>query len=184
EKQIAPARDPRLDAVAAELASVLPEGTSPPHDLTAFLAEYFGIVEADITTIVSTGRSASDIIAALGPAIRPEMASGKFHRIGGGSAPIDNGVRVVVALQEAGVLSVDPFGREVRPYGTVTLRGRVAAPYTGTKVYVARPRGDVDTPAVSAGADGAFTVEVACGKDLGRLKVEIVADHPTAGPEV
>lgn len=181
-----PDRDVRLDGAARELAAFLPEDVTPPHDLTSFALSWFGIIEPYAYVVVATRRErdAGELAGDIRQAILGVLPGARYRRFGVGAAASSGGnVRVVLALQESQIVT-EPIPREIAAGGSAVVRGRVAAPLRDPRVLVARPRGDVTTPAVSTGKGGGFGSEVKCEDDVGMLKIEIVAEDPAAGPVV
>ncbi|HKA88091.1 MAG TPA: CAP domain-containing protein [Haliangiales bacterium] len=185
DKAAIPDRDARLDGAARELAAFLPEDVTPPHDLTSFVLSWFGIVEPYAYVVVATRqeRDSAELAGDIRGALKGVLAAAHYRRLGVGAASSGGGVRVVIALQESQI-ATEPIPREIAAGGSAVVRGRVAAPLRDPRVFVARPRGDVSTPAVSTGKGGGFGSEVKCENDVGMLKIEIVADDPAVGPVV
>jgi hypothetical protein len=173
----APRRDARLDAVCAELARVLPEEGATPFDLVEFTLQHVGIIEPPPHLVIATlGEDAAPgFDADLKERLPGVLESGRYRRLGIGSVAREGGRRVVIALQET-FITTDAFPRQLAQGQSARLRGRVLAPFTGPRVYITRPDGEVDRLPPGSGRD-AFDTLIACQQG-GRYQVEVTADDP------
>ena len=181
----APAPDGRLFAVADEMAGFLGDGP-PPYDAVEFALSHHGIIEPSPHLLVVRMQDGDDdgVAAELESKLPAVVAQASFSRVGVGIAPAGEGAStVVVALQES-ALETDPIPRELPRGGAVRLRGRVLHPYGEPKVYVTGQVGLVTNAPVVRDAEGGFRAELRCGDEIGRLKVEIVAEDRTQNPSV
>lgn len=181
----APEEDPRLYAVAEDIAMIVAAGDPPPYDVVEFSLAHHGIIEpSPHLVIVRASAEDPDAVAEELRGRLPEVMTGNvFKRLGVASAPMHKGgFAIVLALQESAI-EIRPIARAAPSGGTVTLRGKTLHPYKDPRVYVTGTEGGVTSvPLVRDGADG-FKADVRCGGD-GRIKVEVVAYNDAHDPNV
>ncbi len=181
-----PVVDARLSQVAADLARLPRVGGGPPSDVIQFALSHHGIVEPSPYLLFYgiADQDSGAMIAHLESDLPEVLATSPFVRLGVAHAPAGPGeTLVVIALQE-GAVKLDPAPRELPRGGSFRLRGAVTPPYRSPQLYVTAADGAVhDLPVVRDGDEG-FRADVSCGRDDGRLKVEVVAEDKAHNPTV
>jgi uncharacterized protein YkwD len=170
-------RDGRLDAACAELARTLPEEGNLPFDLVELTLQQAGLIEPPPHLIIASfsDDGAAAFEADLRERVPAVLKSGRYGRLGVGSAVRDGARRVVVAFQESFILT-EPFPRRLATGGSARLRGWILAPFARPTVFVTRPDGAVDKlPPGAAGRN--FDAPVTCGAD-GRYQIEVTGEDP------
>ncbi|RMH43065.1 MAG: hypothetical protein D6689_06245 [Deltaproteobacteria bacterium] len=171
----APMRDPRLFAVAADLAPLAREDAPIPYALVEFALRYYGVVEPSPHLVLIWGPldDASRYARQVEAQLANLFASTEVARVGVGSHARGR-TGVILLILQPSFVDVDPVPRRVAVGEAIALRARVRPPYRDPHVFVTRRDGGVDEPRVSAGADGRVAARVACD-DPGVLRIEIAA---------
>ncbi len=173
---------PDLGRAAREFVFQYTElGREPPSDVREFLIRSSGAVAGD--TAFRHVRTTDDAASALQKAIRsvlrdpPDGAGTLFVGIGEVFTPGARYKRHIGVVSTRLPVLVDPAPRTVQPGDTWTISGRLLANYRGLKVLVLRPDGSVDSypPRLDGGR---FTIDVACGDDVGALDMQLVGTGP------
>jgi uncharacterized protein YkwD len=175
-----PAADPRLYAVAGDLAGFIGPGELPSYEVIEFALHYHGIVEPSPEIILVTGdeRAPEAVAEALAAKLPEALGRASFARLGVGVARQDDGAAlVVVALQESHV-ETEPLPRRADMGKSVRVRGRVLEPFGEPTVFVTGVDGSVaKLPVVRDGGRG-FGVELRCEGEPGARKVEVIGRGP------
>ncbi len=167
------APDARLDAAAADLATVVGDGGTPPWEVVHFALWYRGVVEPTPRIIILTLQADDQekLAADLRARLKPDDAAARF---GVGAA---KGGKVVVLLLRSGI-RLDPVPRAQPKGGVVKLHGDVLPPRANPRVLVTRQDGSFERATVTAEGATGFRAEIACGDVAGKLKVEVTAMSP------
>jgi uncharacterized protein YkwD len=172
----APVSDPRLFAVAQDLAPVATESAPIPYGLVEFALRHHGIIEPSPHIILiwgplDQGKLIADQLGERLPAI---FADNAIARVGVGAEPRgDTGV-ILLVLQPS-FIETDPIPRVVKAGGSVDIAARIESSYRDPEVFITHEDGTVSNPATKLGTDGRLQARISCEGRTGAQQIEITA---------
>ena len=179
---VAPRPDGRLYAAARELATIVPEDSPLSYRLVEFAMQRHGIIEPSPHLVVIWGPfdDPTAIMQQLRDKLPELVASGPFARIGVGSARRggESEGATILALQ-ASHLTTKPIPRALPNGGTITIEGKLMAPFRDPEVFVTRENGGVEQPQLTRQGEGGFSARVGCVNHRGRQQLEVTAVDAT-----
>lgn len=173
----APVPDGRLYRALDELAEVTPVDTPVTYSLIEFALQRNGIIEPSPHMVIIWGDmdAPEDIAAQLRERLGSILASGRFSRVGIGSARRGaDGDLVLLAFQESHV-QTNPIPRALPRGGSVAIEGRVAQEFSEIRVFQTDSGGAVKNLKVAGIGGHGFRVRFECEDRKGRQQVEVTA---------
>jgi hypothetical protein len=154
------ARDPRLDAVATEVATVVARGAAPSDELVAFALRAHGVIEPAAATVVL--RAGDDLGARFGDRLfLPNV------RVGLGGSPM---VAIIVFKSAVTLAATPRFATQ-----DFTIEATLQPKHHDPEVAVVHEDGDIEHLAIT-GNGVSFSVPFTCGGHHGPQWLDISAD--------
>jgi len=168
-------RDPRLDAVAAEIAEAVRHGAPATDGLVDFALREHGIVEAVGTTLVAHGTTADAIATDLAAHVGDALFFGNVHVGVGGVEP------TIALVTYASAITVTGAPRQLDAGGHAELRLELDLTFHDIVVTVHRDDGTVATLVTKADDRGGYVTRFECGEHTGPqwLQIEATGDNHT-----
>jgi len=172
-----PLADGRLFAAADEIAEVVPDEGVVPYALVEFAMQHHGIIEPSPHLLVIWGPldDPAAIVAQLKPRLAELLATGAGGRLGVGSSPGAGGEGIVVVALQATAVTTRPIPRALPDGGAIRVEGEVSRGFRGPEVFVTNENGAVTRARTKASGAQKFAAEIDCGREAGRLQIEITA---------
>jgi uncharacterized protein YkwD len=177
---VAPIPDGRLYRALDELAEVTPVDTPVTYSLIEFALQRNGIIEPSPHMVIIWGDmdEPEEIASQLRERLGVILASGRFRRVGIGTARRGaDGDLILLAFQESH-LETKPIARELPAGGSVGIEGTIAREFSEIRVFHTSDAGEVKKLEVAGIGGHGFRVRFDCEEQRGRQQVEITAaDH-------
>jgi uncharacterized protein YkwD len=172
-----PLADGRLFAAADEIAEVVPDEGVVPYRLVEFAMQHHGIIEPSPHLLVIWGPldDPSAIVAQLEPRLAELLETGAGGRLGVGTARGAQGEGIVVVALQGTSVTTRPIPRALPDGGVVRVEGEVSHGFRDPEVFVTKDDGSVLRARSSANGPKKFAADVDCGREPGRLQIEITA---------
>jgi uncharacterized protein YkwD len=177
-------KDPRLDAVALDIALNFEDKNLPPFEQVEYLLAHYGLIHAPPHLLFAKGSPGSDI--AITEQISSQSASvfrtAVPRAIGLGIYRTAGEITVVVALQERNIELLEPVPRVMRAGASIRLAARITDRFRRPELIITAPSGSTrEVPLVQA--RGRFSGEIRCDQGPGRYQVEVTGED-RGGPTV
>ncbi len=172
----APIADPRLFAVAADLAPVATEDGPIPYALVEFALRHNGLIEPSPHIILIWGPlDRGDVIADQLRQRLPEIfGSTKIARVGIG-AELRGDIGVILLVLQPSFIETEPIPRTIAAGKTFDVHARILPPYQNPEVFITHETGKVTQPKVVIGEGGRIVARVSCEGHKGAQQIEITA---------
>jgi uncharacterized protein YkwD len=172
-----PLADGRLFAAADEIAEVVPDEGVVPYRLVEFAMQHHGIIEPSPHLLVIWGPldDPAAIVAQLEPRLAELLQTGAGGRLGVGTAQGAQGEGIVVVALQGTSLTTRPIPRALPDGGVIRVEGEVSHGYRDPEVFVTKEDGTVLRARSSANGPKKFAADVDCGREAGRLQIEVTA---------
>ena len=171
--------DDRLGLVAVDLARVAPEDGPLDYEVVEFALSHYGIVEPTphLFVVWATRAPPEAVAAHIREQIREMVAEGSYTRLGIGVVERAKERAVIAVALQTSAVEVEPVPRRLALSGHAWIKGRVLRPYDKPEVLISREDGSVSPVGIERAKDR-FVSEVQCGKEIGKVQVEISATGP------
>jgi uncharacterized protein YkwD len=178
-----PVSDPRLHAVAVDLAHNARGLKAPPSDVMRFLVNHNGAIEPDPAINTLTGPAYLPGVYERYRVSLPHMLNkGAWNRVGVAILRREAAVTVVVSLWEQAV-ELRPIPRRLPSEGKAELALRMLGRYKDPQIVVTFPGGYVRSLPTTPSKDGFLHAQLVCSAGDGRYQVEILGAQ-ASGPKV
>ena len=175
-RRFEPLSDPRLDAVAQDLAAGLRGAELPPFETVDFLLRHYGLVEPAPNLLLAraSGDAEQEVVRQMGGQIAELFKTAQIALVGTGIRRTPGGeLAVVVALQERNV-ALGSVPRRVAIGEAIPVAGRLLSSYRRPEVIVTAPDGQArGQPTTTDPTANSFRADVRCDRGAGRYQVEV-----------
>ena len=170
-----PRRDGRLEAAARDLAPIIPDNAPLAYPVIEFALQRHGVIEPSPHLIIVRGPApdASETIKQLLDGLDRILQTGRFSRLGIAQAKRGNNDWVTVLALQASHIETKRFPRSIATNGTLTIEGRIIAPFRNPSLFVTGDNGKVSQQGLTRLPGESFRAVMSCVGRAGRQQVEI-----------
>jgi uncharacterized protein YkwD len=148
-----------------------------PYPLVEFAMQHHGIIEPSPHLLVIWGPldDPDAIVEQLEPRLAELLQTGAGGRLGVGTARGAQGEGIVVVALQGTSVTTRPIPRALPDGGLIRIEGEVSHGYRDPEVFVTKEDGTVARARSTASGAKKFAADVDCGREAGRLQIEITA---------
>ena len=171
-----PIADPRLFAVANDLAPVATEDGPIPYALVEFALRHNGLIEPSPHIILIWGPlDSGDLIAdQLRKRLPQIFESTQISRVGVGSQARGK-TGVILLILQPSFIETEPIPRSIAAGKSFDFEARILSPYRNPEVFVTYENGKVVQPKAATGQGGRIGARISCDGHKGAQQIEITA---------